>query len=39
FYRGKLAAAQYWINAELPRVDHLAKLIADGENSYAEDWF
>ncbi|MCA1829209.1 MAG: acyl-CoA dehydrogenase [Myxococcales bacterium] len=39
FYRGKLAAAQYWINAELPRVDYLAKLIADGEDSYAADWF
>jgi len=42
FYRGKLSAAQYWVKAELPRVHHLARLIADGEDSYsstAPDWF
>ena len=42
FYRGKLAAAQHWIRAELPRIHHLADLITDGEDSYAAvaaDWF
>jgi butyryl-CoA dehydrogenase len=41
FYRAKLAAAQYWIRTELPRVDHLARLCRDGEDSYARldpDW-
>ncbi len=35
FYRGKLSAAQHWIRAELPRIDHLATLCRDGEDSYA----
>ena len=35
YYRVKLAAAQYWIQTELPRIDHLAKLCSDGEGSYA----
>jgi len=35
YYRANLAAAQYWIQTELPRVDHLAKLCRDGEDSYA----
>ncbi|NUP13424.1 MAG: acyl-CoA dehydrogenase [Polyangiaceae bacterium] len=35
FHRGKMAAAQYWITTELPRVAHLAKLCVDGEDSYA----
>ncbi len=35
FYRGKLSAAQHWICAELPRIDHLATLCRDGEDSYA----
>ncbi|MFN7989990.1 MAG: acyl-CoA dehydrogenase [Thermoanaerobaculia bacterium] len=42
FCRGKLAAAQYFIRTELPRVDHLAALCRDGEDSYARarpDWF
>jgi butyryl-CoA dehydrogenase len=39
FYRGKLAAAQHWIKAELPRADVLARIISDGEDSYAVDWF
>lgn len=42
FYRGKLAAAQYWIRTELPRIPHLAALCRDAEDSYARmqpDWF
>ncbi|HUL59308.1 MAG TPA: acyl-CoA dehydrogenase [Anaeromyxobacteraceae bacterium] len=42
FYRGKLAAAQYWIRTELPRAGALAALCAEGEDSYARtrpDWF
>jgi butyryl-CoA dehydrogenase len=35
YYQAKLAAAQYWIRTELPRVDHLAALCRDGEDSYA----
>jgi alkylation response protein AidB-like acyl-CoA dehydrogenase len=35
YYRAKLAAAQYWIRTELPRVDVLAALCRDGEDSYA----
>jgi len=41
FYRGKLAAAQYWILNDVPRVEQLAKLCRDGEDSYARvsaDW-
>jgi butyryl-CoA dehydrogenase len=41
FYKAKLAAAQYWIRTELPRVDHLAGLCRTGEDSYATldpDW-
>jgi alkylation response protein AidB-like acyl-CoA dehydrogenase len=34
YYRGNLAAAQYWIRTELPRIDGLAKLCRDGEDSY-----
>ena len=34
FYQGKLAAAQYWVATELPRVELLAKLCEDGEDSY-----
>jgi hypothetical protein len=34
YYRGMLAAAQYWIRTELPRVDHLAALCRDAEDSY-----
>jgi hypothetical protein len=42
FYRGKLAAAQYWLLNELPRVPVLATLIASGEDSYGRarpEWF
>jgi hypothetical protein len=42
FYRGKLAAAQHWIRAELPRMAHLAALCRSGEDSYGSaqpDWF
>src|SRR5712692_5121414 len=35
FYLGTLAAAQYWIAAELPRIGHLAALCRSGEDSYA----
>ena len=41
FYRAKLSAAQYWIRTELPRIEHLARLCRDGEDSYAAldpDW-
>jgi alkylation response protein AidB-like acyl-CoA dehydrogenase len=41
FYRAKLAAAQYWIRTELPRIDHLARLCRDAEDSYGAldpDW-
>ncbi|MEO8840914.1 MAG: acyl-CoA dehydrogenase [Kofleriaceae bacterium] len=35
YYRAKLAAAQYWIFTELPRITHLAELCRSGEDSYA----
>jgi alkylation response protein AidB-like acyl-CoA dehydrogenase len=35
FYRAKLAAAQYWIATDLPRIHHLAHLCRSGEDSYA----
>ncbi len=35
FYRAKLAAAQYWIATELPRIHHLAHLCRTAEDSYA----
>jgi alkylation response protein AidB-like acyl-CoA dehydrogenase len=41
YYRAKLATAQYWIRTELPRIDHLAALCRDGEDSYVAlnpDW-
>jgi alkylation response protein AidB-like acyl-CoA dehydrogenase len=41
YYQGTLAAAQYWIRTELPRIDHLARLCRDGEDSYQRldpDW-
>ena len=34
YYRAKLAAAQYWIRTELPRIRHLAALCRDAEDSY-----
>ena len=34
FYRAKLAAAQYWIATELPRIAHLAHLCRSAEDSY-----
>jgi alkylation response protein AidB-like acyl-CoA dehydrogenase len=42
FYAGKLAAAQYWINTELPRVGTLGALCRSNEDSYAKAqpaWF
>ncbi len=42
FYEGKLAAAQYWIHTELPRVGTLGALCRSGEDSYARAqpaWF
>ncbi|ATB35662.1 acyl-CoA dehydrogenase [Cystobacter fuscus] len=42
FYEGKLAAAQYWIHTELPRVAQLVELCRSGEDSYTRmqpDWF
>ena len=41
-YRGKLAAAQYWVVTELPRVTALAALCRSAESSYSgmsPDWF
>lgn len=41
-YQGKLRAAQYWIQTELPRVAHLSELCEAAEDSYAEmspEWF
>jgi alkylation response protein AidB-like acyl-CoA dehydrogenase len=40
-YQGKLCAAQYWFSTELPRIEHLSRLCASGEDSYARvqpDW-
>ncbi len=34
FVEAKLAAAQYWIATELPRLPHLAALCRDNESSY-----
>ena len=42
FYEGQLCAAQYWIFTELPRIDGLAALCAQGEDSYLrmqDAWF
>jgi alkylation response protein AidB-like acyl-CoA dehydrogenase len=42
FYEGKLAAAQYWIQTEVPRVGALGALCRSGEDSYARaqpSWF
>ncbi len=42
FYRGKLAAAHYWVVTELPRVPALAALCRSAESSYtgmAPEWF
>jgi butyryl-CoA dehydrogenase len=42
FYEGKLAAAQYWIHTELPRVGTLGALCRSNEDSYARaqsSWF
>jgi len=41
FYRGKLCAAQYYLETELPRIEQLAALCREGEDSYARvrpDW-
>ena len=42
FYEGKLVAAQYWVNTELPRVGTLGALCRSNEDSYAKaqpSWF
>jgi len=42
FYEGKLAAAQYWIFTEVPRVGTLGALCRSNEDSYARSqssWF
>jgi alkylation response protein AidB-like acyl-CoA dehydrogenase len=42
FYRGKLAAAHYWVVTELPRVSGLGALCRSAESSYTgmePDWF
>jgi hypothetical protein len=42
FYKGKLAAAKYWMVTELPRVTSLAALCRSAETSYSgmsPDWF
>jgi alkylation response protein AidB-like acyl-CoA dehydrogenase len=42
FYEGKLAATQYWVNNELPRVGTLGALCRSNEDSYAKaraEWF
>jgi hypothetical protein len=36
YYKAKLAAARYWINTDLPRIDHLAVLCRTGESSYQQ---
>ncbi|MDQ3369789.1 MAG: acyl-CoA dehydrogenase C-terminal domain-containing protein, partial [Myxococcota bacterium] len=41
YYQAKLAAAQYWLATELPRIDHLAALCREAEDSYGRldpDW-
>jgi len=41
FYRGKLCAAQYYLETELPRIEQLAGLCFAAEDSYARvrpDW-
>jgi alkylation response protein AidB-like acyl-CoA dehydrogenase len=35
YYKAKLAAAQYWLMTDLPRIDHMAQLCRSGEDSYA----
>jgi alkylation response protein AidB-like acyl-CoA dehydrogenase len=42
FYEGKLAAAQYWVSTEVPRVGTLGALCRSNEDSYARAqpaWF
>jgi alkylation response protein AidB-like acyl-CoA dehydrogenase len=42
FYEGKVCAAEYWLETELPKVDALAVLCRSGEGSYArmqDAWF
>ncbi|HEY3805202.1 MAG TPA: acyl-CoA dehydrogenase [Kofleriaceae bacterium] len=36
YYRAKLAAAEYWLHTDLPRVDHLVTLCRSGEASYRD---
>jgi alkylation response protein AidB-like acyl-CoA dehydrogenase len=42
FYQGKLCAAQYWFATEMPRIEQLATLCRDSDDSYARmepAWF
>jgi alkylation response protein AidB-like acyl-CoA dehydrogenase len=42
FYQGKMAAAQYWLKTELPRIRELCALCRSGEDSYLRmkpEWF
>jgi alkylation response protein AidB-like acyl-CoA dehydrogenase len=42
FYQGKLCAAQYWFATEMPRIEQLATLCRDNDDSYARmepGWF
>ena len=42
YAEGLLCAAQYWLSTELPRVETLAKLCHDAEDSYLKmkpEWF
>ena len=34
FYEGKIKTAQYWFVTELPRIDQLARLCVEGDDSY-----
>ena len=41
-YEGKRLAAAYFLETELPRIEHLAHLCTSGEDSYArmrKEWF
>jgi butyryl-CoA dehydrogenase len=41
-YEGKLQAAQYFIETDVPRIEHLAHLCTSAEDSYAkmkDEWF
>lgn len=35
FYQGKILAAQYWFASEVPRIEELARLCQDNDDSYS----